>query len=232
MLDFIKKVFKFIDGINPTIKTIIIMALLFWCTQVCLVNQSRIFITDYVESVEYNNRKSEEYSLRTSPKIKRQIENIKNKDADASNVLLLSFHNTKKSLQGFSYMYLTALTDSPRGIDDESCVDIWTNLPYLQFTDEVEKIRRAGYLRIDSIEAIKDKFPQIYKKLRLSGVHSAAFYPIEGMDTEGNIAPIGMIVVMYNKQKNYYLGYYNECISPSIQILSTLLNYNTTAKNK
>lgn len=232
MLDFIKKVFNFINGLNPTVKTIIIMGLLFWCTQVCLVNQSRLFITDYIESVEYNNRKSEEYSLKVSPKIKRQVENIRNNDTDASNVLLLSFHNTKKSLQGFSYMYLTALTDSPRGIDDESCLDIWTNLPYLQFSDEVEKIRRASYLRIDSLESAKEKFPQLYKKLRLSGACAAALYPIEGIDSEGSIEPVGMIVVMYDEPKRYYLGYYNECIAPYIQVLSTLLNYNTMYKNK
>ena len=81
-------------------------------------------------------------------------------------------------------MYLTALTDSPRGIDDESCLDIWTNLPYLQFSDEVEKIRRASYLRIDSLESAKEKFPQLYKKLRLSGACAAALYPIEGIDSE------------------------------------------------
>ena len=208
------------------------MGLLFWCTQVCLINQSKLFITDYIESVEYNNRKSEEYSLKVSPKIKRQVESIKNKDEDASNVLLLSFHNTKKSLQGFSYMYLTALTDSPRGIDDESCIELWTNLPYLQFTDEVERIRRASYLRIDSMESAKERFPQLYKKLKLSGAYAAGFYPIEGIDSEGNIAPVGMIIVMYNKPKHYYLGYYNECIAPYIQILSTLLNYNTTYRNK
>ena len=90
MLDFFKKVFNYIDKINPTIKTVIIVALLFWCTQICLVNQGKVFITDYIESVEYSNRKAEEYSIKMSPKIKQQIENIKNKDSDATNVILIS----------------------------------------------------------------------------------------------------------------------------------------------
>ena len=74
------------------------MGLLFWCTQVCLVNQSRLFITDYIESVEYNNRKSEEYSLKVSPKIRKQVENIRNKDTDASNVLLLFFSQYQRKV--------------------------------------------------------------------------------------------------------------------------------------
>lgn len=230
MLDFIKKAYGYVDKLNPTIKTIIIIGLLFWCTQLCLINQGKVFITDYIESVEYNNRKAEEYSLRNSPKIKREIEKVKIKDADASNVILLSFHNTKKSLQGFSYMYVTALTDSPRSIEDESCVEAWNNLPYIQFSDEIEKIRREGYLRIDSIESIKTAFPQMFKKLKLLGVHSAAFYPIEGEDSEGNLMPTGMLLICYNEPKEYYLGYYNKCISPSIQLLSTILNYNTAVK--
>ena len=106
------------------------------------------------------------------------------------------------------------------------------NLPYLQFSDEVEKIRRASYLRIDSLESAKEKFPQLYKKLRLSGACAAALYPIEGINSEGSIEPVGMIVVMYDEPKRYYLGYYNECIAPYIQVLSTLLNYNTMYKNK
>lgn len=231
MLDFFKKVFSYIDKINPTVKTIIIVALLFWCTQVCLVNQGKVFITDYIESVEYSNRKAEEYSIKMSPKIKQQIENIKNKDADATNVILISLHNTKKSLQGFSYMFLTALTDSPTGLAD-SYTGLWSDLPYLQYSDEVGKIRRLGFLRTDSIGFLKEDFPQFYKKLRQCEAHAAAIYPIDGIDSDGATAPIGLIVVLYDKPKQYYLGYYNTCIAPSTQILSTLLNYNTTINKK
>ncbi len=231
MLDFFKKVFSYIDKINPTVKTIIIVALLFWCTQVCLVNQGKVFITDYIESVEYSNRKAEEYSIKMSPKIKQQIENIKNKDADATNVILISFHNTKKSLQGFSYMFLTALTDSPAGLAD-SYTGLWSDLPYLQYSDEVGKIRRLGFLRTDSIGFLKEDFPQFYKKLRQCEAHAAAIYLIDGIDSDGATAPIGLIVVLYDKPKQYYLGYYNTCIAPSTQILSTLLNYNATINKK
>ena len=49
---------------------------------------------------------------------------------------------------------------------------------------------------------------------------AAAFYPIEGIG-----GSIGMIVVLYPKKKEYYLGYYNEVISRQIQALSSLLDY-------
>lgn len=231
MLDFIKKVFDYVDKINPTFKTIIIVALLFWCTQVCLVNQGKVFITDYIESVEYNNKKAEEYSLKIAPRIRQQIESIMNKDMDASNVLLLSFHNTKKSLQGFSYMYVTALAEALRGLDGD-CIDMWKDLPYLQYGSEIDKIRRLRYLRADSIESLQSDFPQIYKRLRMCNAEAAAIYPMEGIDSEGEEVPIGLIIVIYDKPKQYYLGYYNTCIAQPIQILSTLLNYNTTVKQK
>lgn len=222
MVDFIKRCFNFINEINPTVKTIIIMALLVWCTRVCLVKQGEVFVQNYIETVAHDTKKAEEYSLQMAPQIRQQIDRIQRQDTDATNVLLLSFHNTKKSLQGFSYMYLTALTEAPRGIDNDGCIEMWYNLPYIQYEDELTRIRRAGYLRIDSIENIKNLFPNLYKKLRQSGVNSAAFYPIEGMES-----PVGLVLVTYDKPKKYYLGYYNVCISPSIQVLSTILNYET-----
>jgi len=53
--------------------------------------------------------------------------------------------------------------------------------------------------------------PKLYRKLKLSGAKSAAFYTIEGMRS-----PIGMIVVLYDHPKEYHLGYYMEVISSDI----------------
>lgn len=64
---------------------------------------------------------------------------------------------------------------------------------------------------MDSVDAYVTKFPKITELLNMCNAKSAAFYPIEGIG-----GSIGMIVVLYPKRKEYYLGYYNEVISRQI----------------
>ena len=47
-----------------------------------------------------------------------------------------------------------------------------------------------------------------------------------------DLIPDGIAIFDYYESGRVDLGYYNECIAPYIQVLSTLLNYNTTYKNK
>lgn len=53
--------------------------------------------------------------------------------------------------------------------------------------------------------------PKIYRRLKMSGAKAAAFYTIEGVKN-----PIGMIVVLYNTPKTYYVGYYPEVVASDI----------------
>lgn len=142
------------------------------------------------------------------------------KDREASNVILLNYHNTLTSSNGLSYRYLTALTEKKRGIDSKNCLKYWKELEFINYEEEFTKIISNHYLRMDSIDAYESRFPKITELLRMCNAESAAFYPIQGI--EGSI---GMIIVLYPKKKEYYLGYYNEVISRQIQALSSLLDY-------
>ena len=55
-------------------------------------------------------------------------------------VLLLSYHNSKQSLSGFKFLYLSCLTEASKSIDTPLLKNQWTNLDYVYFVDELEKI--------------------------------------------------------------------------------------------
>ena len=92
----------------------------------------------------------------------------------------------------------------------------------MQYGEEIEKINDNTYLRLDSIYNYKNTLPNLVEILSLCDSHSAAFYPIKGLQ-----GYVGMIVIIYNKKKEYNLGYYQEVIAPSIQPLAVLLDYNS-----
>ena len=232
-LDFLQKLFNIVDKINPKIKSIIIIILFIWSTQYYVSHQGREYIKAYIESVDYENKKAEEYSIKVTPEIRRNIEQIKDKDTSATNIILLSFHNTKKSINGFSYMYLTAIAESPKLVNIDESLSLWKELSYVQYEEEVSKIRREGMLKIDNVENIKYQFPRFYKKLHQCDIKHAIIYPIESIGTDDENIPIGLIIISYDKPKKYDSDYYLHTISPPIQRLSTLLNYDLMKyKNK
>lgn len=61
-------------------------------------------------------------------------------DKDASNVLLLNYHNTLNSTHGLSYRYLTALTERRRGYDTKARIKLWADLEYMNYGEEIELI--------------------------------------------------------------------------------------------
>lgn len=224
-LDTITSVFRWIDRIPSTIKTVIIVVLFGILTVNYIKTQNEDIIRQYMHFTEMTEQKAEEYTLETASDINRYVGDIAKKDTAAYNVILLSYHNTQKSLQGYRYLYLNCLTEKPRGIEAEPLREYWTNLEYIYYEDELSKIHNSEYLRIKDIESIKTTMPKLYRKLKLSGAKSAAFYTIEGMRS-----PIGMIVVLYDHTKEYHLGYYMEVISSDIQKLAVLLDYKAVNK--
>lgn len=103
------------------------------------------------------------------------------------------------------------MTESPKGLEGETLKQYWSNLEYVYYENELNKIRNNGYLRVENIDSIKPTFPKLYKKLLICDAKAAAFYPIEGIDS-----PIGMVIVLYKQPKSYSLGFYNSNVSPWI----------------
>lgn len=216
----LKNFWKIIDQLNPQIKTWLILSLCVVFLIFYTKNMNESILETHLEILESREYNADKYTMQIAPKIHQCVQSIQKDDLDCFNVLLLSYHNSKKSLQGIRYLYLNCIIESPKGINDEQLKQYWTELEYIYYQDELSKIHNQGYLRIENIEDIKLKFPRLYKKLLVSDAKSAAFYPIEGVDS-----PIGMILVLYKNTKKYDLGYYNSYISPQIQRLSTLLDY-------
>jgi hypothetical protein len=55
--------------------------------------------------------------MNTAVEINEQIQLIADRDKDAFDVLLLTYHNNTQSLQGYKYLYLSCLTEAPKCLD-------------------------------------------------------------------------------------------------------------------
>lgn len=216
----LKELYLLINRINPNLKTAIIVILV----GVILGGDLKFYIRDVIsESYQQEIREkqiAEDYTETIAPLINQYVQTILSLDKDATNVLLLNYHNTLTSSHGLSYRYLTTITEKRRGIETKNCFRIWRELEYIHYEDEIEKINSNQFLRMDSIEPYAKSFPNITDLLEVSNAKAAAFYPIQGISS-----PVGMIVILYNKPKDYYLGYYNKVIARQIQPIAALLDY-------
>lgn len=219
-LDWLKKIWDFINGLNSQLKTAIIVIMLLGVGFMGMKYYNQEVIKDYVEVIEDQERAAEEYTLELAPFINECVLEIQKNDEDCQNVLLLNYHNSKKSLQGFRYLYLNCITEKPKGLDSEPVKMYWNELEYIYYEDEISRIHDNGSLLVHDIDSIKNSFPKIYKKLISCNAKAAAFYPIEGVRT-----PIGMIIILYKEPNNLHDSEYINNVSPQIQRLSTLLDY-------
>lgn len=221
-LSRLEAIYGWINNLGPNVKTTIIIVLSVIVVETSFRGHTKLILQDYTEQVQQEKYLAEEYTKIISPSINEYIERILVQDKDASNVILLNYHNSLVSTHGLSYRYLTALTEKKRGLDTKSCLRIWKELEYTNYGDEIEKINENKSLRMDSIQQYSTSLPNLVELLQLSNAKSAAFYRLSGVD-----GPVGMLVVIYPMKKEYYLGYYQSIIAPSLQPLTTWLDYNS-----
>lgn len=214
--------YGWVNGLGPNVKTIIIIVLTIIVLETNFRSHTQLILQDYTEHVQQEKHLAEEYTKMITPIINGHIEYILTQDQEATNVILLNYHNTLTSTHGLSYRYLTSLTEKKRGLETKSCIRVWKELEYINYGEEIERINENRYLRMDTVNNYGHSFPNLVELLQRSQAKSAAFYPIVGID-----GPIGMIVVIYHTEKEYYLGYYNTVIASVIQPLSFLLDYNS-----
>lgn len=221
-LSRLEAIYGWINNLGPNVKTIIIIVLSVIVVETSFRGHTKLILQDYTEQVQQEKHLAEEYTKIVSPSINEYIERILVQDKDASNVILLNYHNSLVSTHGLSYRYLTALTEKKRGLDTKSCLRIWKELEYTNYGDEIEEINENKSLRMDSIQQYSTSLPNLVELLQRSNAKSAAFYRLSGVD-----GPVGMLVVIYPMKKEYYLGYYQSIIAPSLQPLTTWLDYNS-----
>lgn len=220
ILEILSKVYSFISGLGSNTKNLIII-IMFFIISILSYKDMGDRILD--GSAKYNielKEKAENYSKQMTPTIREHIYHVLLNDPDASNVILLSYHNTQTSSQGFSYRYITGLLEEARWDKTEPCIDNWRELSAINYGNELDKIHKIGYLRVDSLEGIKADYPKLYFKLKECNVKSAGFYPIHSRNNQ-----VGMILILYKNYKQYDLGYYMRTLSPCIGELYGILNY-------
>lgn len=222
LISRLETIYEWIHNLGPNVKTIIIIVLSLLIVKTNFTNHSKLILQDYSKQVQREKYLAEEYTKIIAPSINEYIEKILNRDRDASNVILLNYHNTLVSTHGLSYRYLTSLTEKKRGLDTKSCLRIWKELEYINYGQEIERINDNKSLRMDSIPKYSTILPNLVELLQRSNAVSAAFYPIQGIE-----GPVGMLVVIYPIKKEYNLGYYQSVIAPSLQPLTIWLDYNS-----
>ena len=222
MLDKLKFLYKVINNLGSNTKTVIIMILLMCLFSIGYISYANFIVKDYKEQTDKDKHLAECYTKTITPYVNFYCEDILAKDKDITNVILLNYHNTLVSTNGLSYRYLTSILEKKRGFETKSISKLWKELDYIQYGGEIERINDNTYLRLDSIYNYKNSLPNLVEILSLSNAHSAAFYPIKGIR-----GYVGMIIIIYDKKKEYNLGYYQEVIAPSIQPLAILLDYNS-----
>ena len=224
-LKLIEKIIEYINKLPSCTKTCIIVCL---CT-IIFVNYIKVqnvdLLKEYSTYTEQKEQTAEYYTFKTASDINRYISDICLRDTMCYNVLLLNYHNTQKSIQGYRYLYLNCLTEKPKGIDSEPLRDYWSNLEYVYYEDELSKIHNEECVAIRNIESIKTTMPKMYRKLKMSGAEAANFYTIEGREN-----PIGMVIILYDHPIRLLSYKENSYVFSNIQKLAVLLDYKNSKK--
>ena len=125
-LNLLKKIWEFLDSLDAQTKTIIILCLLGYSLGNYIISENKNSLRSWAQKLENDRWEAEQYTLKMAPEIDRNVQAIIDKDIEASNVILLSYHNSTKSLQGFSYQYLNCLTEKTKGINS---IDVGVPIP-------------------------------------------------------------------------------------------------------
>lgn len=219
ILDWLKKCWEFINKINPETRSLIIV-LLFGYVLYTQINQStqNQIKKQYEQSIQAE-KEAEEYAKDKAIEVNRHVRLIAHKDKDAFDVLLLSYHNTKQTLQGFKFLYLSCLTESPKSIDTPLLKSQWTNLDYIYYVDELEKLHNQEIVHIQDLKEMEEDLPKLYRLVKSSDAKAVSFYIVEGKKS-----PIGIIVMLYKDPIACKMEK-AKIIMPSIQKLAILLDY-------
>lgn len=224
ILKFIRNLWEYLNKIKPETRSLIII-LLFGYVLYSQINQStNNLLNERAQKTIYQEKKAEEYAKNTAVEVNKHVRLIAHKDEEAFNVLLLSYHNSKQSLQGYRYLYLSCLTEAPKSVDYPLVKQDWSNLDYIYYADELEKLHNQSFIQIKNVETMKYNLPKLYRLVKSSDAKAVTFFVIEGKNQ-----PIGIIVLLYKESPNYDIDY-QKVILPSIQKLAIILDYENLNK--
>lgn len=227
MLDKIKTVYKWIDSLNSSVKSVIILVFFILGSQDFIVSNIKNVIAEQEKKEIIHKKSAQRYARAITPEINRCLQTILDKDQYASNILLLNYHNSISSSHGLSYLYITAIVEKRKGLEAKSCISCWKELEYMTYGEEFDKINNNNILRMDSIEGCYEQFPNLSYLVQRSRFKTAAFYPIKLHDN-----PVGMLVVLYKTPRPDWHEYYPKYLAQSIIEIAEYLDYDEYLINK
>lgn len=219
VVNYIKKLWEFINKLNPETRSLIIILLFGYVLYSQISQSTQNQIQQQYEQVIQNEKIAEEYAKEKAIEVNRHVRLIAHEDKEAFDVLLLSYHNSKQNLQGFRFLYLSCLTEVPKSIDTPLLKNQWSNMDYIYYVDELEKIHNQEIVNISNIKQMEDDLPKLYRLVKSSDANAVSFYVIEGKKS-----PIGILVLLYKEPVTSQMDK-AKIIMPSIQKLAILLDY-------
>lgn len=226
MFNYLKQLWTFIESIPNSVKTIIIIVLSGVLLGYGIVSRLETSIRDIIQKNPIEMQEEEKYAMEMAEPINQCLKEISDKDKDTYDVILLTYHNTKKTIQGFSYIYIDYLTDYKNDPSKPKVNKFFKELDWMYYSDELKTLQDQSYYRCNNLSELQEKYPKLYYDIfQELNPRALAIYNIQGLDS-----PLGLLVLLYNKPKKYYLGYSNTTIYPYLQQLSSILDYNNIKK--
>ena len=226
MFNYLKQLWTFIESLPNSVKTIIIIVLSGVMLYCGIVNRFETSIRDIIQKNPIEMQEEEKYAMEMAEPINQCLKEISDKDKDTYDVILLTYHNTKKTMQGFSYIYIDYLTDYKIDPSKPQVKKFFKELDWIYYSDELKALQDQSYYICNNLSELQEKYPKLYYDVfRELNPRALAIYNIQGLDS-----PLGLLVILYNKPKKYYLGYSNTTIYPYLQQLSSILDYNNIKK--
>lgn len=222
MFNQLKQLWTFIEALPNTVKSIIIFVIVGMFLYIGIDNSLEHYINCIDQKAPLEMQAEEKYAIEMAEPINQCLKEISEKDKDTYDVILLTYHNTKKTMQGFSYIYIDYLTDYKIDPSKPKVKKFFKELDWIYYSDELKTLQDQSYYRCNSLDSLKDKYPKLYYDIfQELNPKALAIYNLQGIDS-----PLGLLIILYDKPKSYYLGYSNTVIYPYIQQLASILDYN------
>lgn len=222
MFNQLKQLWTFIEALPNTVKSIIIFVIVGMFLYIGIDNSLEHYISCIDQKAPSEMQAEEKYAIEMAEPINQCLKEISEKDKDTYDVILLTYHNTKKTMQGFSYIYIDYLTDYKIDPSKPKVKKFFKELDWIYYSDELKTLQDQSYYRCNSLDSLKDKYPKLYYDIfQELNPKALAIYNLQGVDS-----PLGLLIILYDKPKSYYLGYSNTVIYPYIQQLASILDYN------
>lgn len=225
-LEFLNAIYSWLKKQSPEVVRLVCIALLLWIFGNYTATGVKRVLNNSKNTERQDKYEREQYTVDITPEVNRYIQNVLNFDANATNVILLNYHNTLLSTNGLSYKYLTAVCEKFQGEDSRPCMKEWKELDYLNYGEEIQKINASKYIMLEDDDKCMRQFPKFVWVMHNSGIKVACFYPIIGVHE-----PVGMLIIGYHdKVTDVDLEYIRRLIYPTVQPLASLLDYNAHIK--